>query len=130
MYIKRQPLGRGNLSFRKRKPRYPWFVVVLYFAILLSAVYAFFRADQLRPRITAMFGPTPVPTLSAVELVATGDAHYLDGDLGQAIAFYQQAVVLDPNNIQVLADLSRMHTLNYELDQIVGIEMGEGGVIP
>jgi tetratricopeptide (TPR) repeat protein len=96
-------------------------VVVLYLAILLTAVYAFFRADQLRPRITAMFGPTPVPTLSAVELVETGEAHYLDGDLDQAIAFYQQAVVLDPNNIQVLADLSRMHTLNYELDQAIAV---------
>jgi tetratricopeptide (TPR) repeat protein len=121
MYIKRQPLGRGNLSFRKRKPRYPWFVVILYFAILLAAVYVFFRADQIRPRVTAMFGPTPMPTLSADELVATGEGHYLDGDLDEAIVFYQQAAALDPNNIQVLADLARLHTLNYELDQAIAV---------
>ena len=62
MYIKREPLGKGNLAFRKRRRRYPLIAILLYLGVVAAALFVFLRADQLRPRVEAMIGPEPPPT--------------------------------------------------------------------
>ncbi len=121
MYIKREPLGQGNLTFGKRKRRYPIILILCYLGILAAAVFIFLRADQLRPRVEAMIGPTPVPTQSAAELVQLAQAAYEDGDLIQAADYYRQAVELEPENIEYLADFARILTLSNQLSEALEV---------
>jgi hypothetical protein len=44
MYIKREPLGRGNLAFGKRKKRVPFFAIIAYLLILVGALYLYINA--------------------------------------------------------------------------------------
>jgi tetratricopeptide (TPR) repeat protein len=121
LYIKREPLGRGNLTFRKRRRRYPIILILIYLGILAGAVYVFLRADQLRPQVEALIGPSPVPTQSVGELVQLAEAAYYEGDLDIAAEYYRQAVELDPENVELLAELSRVLTLSYQLREALDV---------
>jgi len=121
MYIRRTPLGQGNLSFRKKKHRYSLVLLILYVAILLAALYAIWQADRLQPEVAALVGPTPTATPSPEELIRQAEEAYHAGDLPQAIELYRQASTIDPNNVQTLADLSRVLTLDHQLQEALTV---------
>ncbi len=118
MYIKREPLGRGNLTFRQRKPRFPFLLILAYVLILGAALFVFFRMDQIQPKVLAAFGPSPTPTLSVEELRSMGDAAYQKGDLDQASAYYGEAAQLAPNDVDVLFNYARLLTLTDKTDNL------------
>lgn len=112
MYIKRDPLGQGNLTFgKRRKRRFPLLFTIIYLAILAAALYVFLNLETIQPRVLAAIGPDPTPTVSPGELVALAEEAYQNGDLIAAAEYYRQAAELVPEDVQVLADLSRILTL-------------------
>jgi tetratricopeptide (TPR) repeat protein len=121
MYIRRTPLGQGNLSFRKKKQRYSLVLLILYIAILLAALYAIWQADRLQPEVAALVGPTATATPAPEDLIRQAEEAYHAGDLAQSIELYRQASTIDPNNVQTLADLSRMLTLDHQLQEALTV---------
>jgi tetratricopeptide (TPR) repeat protein len=117
MFIHRSPLGQGNLSFGKRKQRYPIILMIGYVLILAAALFLIFRAQDFQPQIAAMLGPSPTPTPSVEQLTQAANDAYLAGKMDEAAAFYQQASLLDPTNVQIWADLARMLMLAQHLDE-------------
>ena len=116
MYIKREPLGEGNLTFRKRKRRFPFLGIGLYLLILAAAVYVFLHLDRYQPRVLAMMGPDPTPTLSAGQYQQQAEAMYQEGDLLAAADAYRQALTLDPENIDLLEKDGFKFPRRWELD--------------
>lgn len=111
MHIRRAPLGQGNLTFKKRRQRYPLVLIVLYVLVLFAALYVFWNVDRFQSGFSAFFWPPPTPTSYPEDLVRQADEAYQAGDLKQAIELYRQASEIDPQNVQLLSNLSRMLTL-------------------
>ncbi len=58
--------------------------------------------------ITPMFLPTPTPTRTVNSYADEGETYFVAGDLEKAMQAYQQAVKLDPNNIDLRTELARI----------------------
>ena len=65
--------------------------------------------------IQPLFQPTPTPTRTANSYVMEGEAQFKAGSLGGAIAAYQQAVAVEPNNSSAWAELARIQTYSSSL---------------
>jgi tetratricopeptide (TPR) repeat protein len=115
MYIKRSPLGQGNLTFKKRRVRYPVLLVVLYLAIMAAAVLTFLNIDKLQPRVNALLGPAPTATLQPEVVVKQAEDAYHAGDLAKSAQIYQQAAQISPQDVAILTAYARILTLNQQL---------------
>ena len=51
-----------------------------------------------QPEWARPFELTPVPTKAAISYINEGDIHFAEGQLHQAIAAYEQAIFLEPDN--------------------------------
>lgn len=122
MYIKRDPLGQGNLTFGKRRRRFPVGWIMLYLAVLTAALVVYLRADFFQPRVLAMIGPDPTPTSLPSDLTALGDAAYMDGDLATAIDYYRQASQIEPNNLDILDTYGHLLVLTAEPENLLSAE--------
>ena len=58
--------------------------------------------------ITPMFMPTPTPTRTLDSFAGEGEVYFGAGDLDKAIQAYEQAVLLDPGNADLRAELARI----------------------
>lgn len=121
MYIRRAPLGQGNLTFKQRKQRYPLVLIILYLAILFAALYVFWQADRFQPRVAAFFGPTPTATPYPQDLIRQADEAYWAGDMKKAIDLYRQASEIDPQNVETLTALSHVLTLDRQLQEALAV---------
>lgn len=117
MYIKRPPLGEGNLRFGARRRRFPIIVLSLYLMLLCGALLALWRIDDIRPRVVAALGPPPPPTVSPLIIVEQAEASYLAGDLEEAAALYEQIILTDPENVEANLRLAHILTLTGDLDE-------------
>jgi len=115
MYIKRSPLGEGNLSFRRRR-RFPILLILLNVVIVGVALFVFWQMDRFRPMVMGAIGPEPAPTTSAPEYEAMGSEAYHDGDIVESIEYYRQALEMDPGNITLLDRLAFSLALDYWID--------------
>jgi len=61
-----------------------------------------------RGAITPMFLPTATPTRTLASYAEEGETHFIAGNLDKAIEAYQQAIALDPSNIELRAELARI----------------------
>ena len=68
-----------------------------------------------RGEIQPLFQPTPTPTRMANSYIMEGEALFKAGSLGGAIAAYQQAVAIEPNNSSAWAELARIQTYSSSL---------------
>ena len=75
-------------------------------ALLIVAVYYATGFDS--GRIRNPFSPPPTSTRTANSLVMEGDASFDAGKLDAAILAYQEAVLVEPNNALLWADLARV----------------------
>ena len=66
-------------------------------------------------RLKSPFAPPAPPTRTSTSYSLEGTAHFTTGDLDKAIAAYQEAVRLDPNNGQLWAQLARIQTYSSAL---------------
>ncbi|NPV86145.1 MAG: tetratricopeptide repeat protein [Anaerolineae bacterium] len=105
-------LNGKEFSFRKRNSSNPYRVLALLF-VLLGSLFML-RAIETE-QIVSPFHPTPVPTRNISSLKMQAEAHFMAGDLDQAIAVYQRALEVDPNNALLWAELSRIQTYSSAL---------------
>jgi tetratricopeptide (TPR) repeat protein len=68
-----------------------------------------------RGDVQPLFLPTPTPTRTTNSYVMEGEAQFKAGSLGGAIAAYQQAVSVEPNNSHAWAELARIQTYSSSL---------------
>lgn len=66
-------------------------------------------------RVEPLFLPTPTPTRTAFSHQEEAEAQFSAGDLDQAIAAYQQAVSLTPDDSNLWAKLARIQTYSSAL---------------
>ena len=66
-------------------------------------------------RVEPLFLPTPTPTRTALSHREEGAAHFAAGDLERSIQAYEQAVRLQPNSAELLAELARVQTYSSAL---------------
>lgn len=94
---------RKNLFRNPRGSSNPYFVMaILLVVVALVAVVRAFAQGEIWPP----FIPTPTPTRTVNSFVIEGDTHFEAGDLERAIGSYQQALVLEPNNAHIRANLA------------------------
>lgn len=122
MYIKRSPLGQGNLTFRrKRQARYPLILVIVYVAIFAAAIVTLFNIDKLQPRVIALIGPPPTATPLPDVVVKQAEDAYHAGDLAKASEIYKQAAAISPQDINILAPYARILILNHQLPEALAL---------
>ncbi len=89
----------------REKRRHPALTVVLsvlflamlaVLAIIIGVYLGYLEVDL--PDLAKEFGPTPTPTRPAPLYIADGDAHFAEGKLAEAIAAYERAIQIDPDN--------------------------------
>jgi tetratricopeptide (TPR) repeat protein len=66
-------------------------------------------------QIQSPFLPTPIPTRTANSFAMEAETQFFAGDLNKSITAYQQAVLLEPTNVNLMADLARMQVYSSEL---------------
>lgn len=87
---------------RREKRRHPFrrFILLVAATVVLLALLGiyvgYFQVEV--PTLAERLGPTPTPTRPAPLYIADGDAYFTEGKLNDAIAAYEQAIQLDPNN--------------------------------
>lgn len=128
MYIKRSPLGQGNLTFRKRRAPYPVLLVILYVAVFAASLLAMFNAQALQPTVNRLIGPPPTATPQPEVVVKAAEDAYHAGDLAKASEIYQEAALIAPTDVAILTAYGRILTLNQQLaeaqkvgDQIIAL---------
>ncbi len=82
-------------------------VALLFFAVLLRG--------YLGGTVTPFLSATPTPTRTANNYAMEGEMFFTAGDLNKAIAAYQKAHEVDPNNAQLLSELARIQTYSTRL---------------
>ncbi|MEA3327734.1 MAG: tetratricopeptide repeat protein [Chloroflexota bacterium] len=100
-------------SFGKtRKKANPYRILVL-----LALIVFFFTilSGIARGNIEPLFMPTPTPTRSTDSFVVEGETHFAAGDLDSAIAAFQSATELDPNDPGLFTELARIQTYSSAL---------------
>jgi len=117
MYINREPLGRGNLTFGKRKRRRPVILIVLYVMILGAALFVLWQMDRIQPRVLAALGPEPTATPSPQQIIEQAEARYMAGEPGEASALYDQAIAMDPEDYTLWARQSFLLTLDGQYEE-------------
>ncbi len=65
--------------------------------------------------ITPLFLPTPTPTRTVNSFADEGETYFVAGDLENALLAYQQAVALDPGNVELRAELARIQVYSSTL---------------
>jgi tetratricopeptide (TPR) repeat protein len=102
---------RRNLFYRKQGPNiYRLFFLIV---MILGGVWLIRKVDQ--GEVKPLFLPTSTPTRYAESFSMEGDAQFTAGDMDKAIAAYQEAVRVDPNNAEVWAKLARIQTYSSSL---------------
>ena len=95
-----------------RRRSNPWRVVILA-GLILGGVLILrgWQSGDVQP----LFSPTPTPTRTSNSYTEEAEAHFSAGNLPAAIAAYQAAVAVDPNNGHLLAELARVQTYASDL---------------
>jgi tetratricopeptide (TPR) repeat protein len=99
--------------FRPAKRTTNPYRLLVIIGLILGGIWILLGID--RGNIQPLFQPTPTPTRTANSFVMEGEAQFKAGSLEGAIAAYQQAVVVDPNNSLAFAELARIQTYSSSL---------------
>ncbi len=130
MYIKREPLGQGNLTFRRKKRRLPVLFIILYMLVLGAALYVYLNMERIQPQVLAAIGPEPTATMSEGEVSHLAQEAYQAGNLAEAAEYYRHAAALMPDDVQVLADLARVLTLMNTPDSLAeAVEVADQAIL-
>ena len=89
-----------------RKPQANLYRMFVWVVMLLGGVWMIQQID--RGDIKPLFQPTAIPTRSVESYALEGDANFSAGKVEAAITAYQNAVEIDPNNVEIWWKLSRI----------------------
>lgn len=107
-------MARERYLFRRKRQ---WIASPLLSFVLLSLILAGLLVNQSyrRQEIQPLFQPTPTPTRVASSYAREAETHFQAGNLDAAIASYQQAIAVDPQNGLLHAELARILTYSTEV---------------
>jgi tetratricopeptide (TPR) repeat protein len=93
-----------------------WYSSPLAIFILLSLILSGLLVNQSynRQEIKPLFLPTSTPTRVPISYASEAETHFQAGNLDAAIASYQQAIAIDPNDGRLYAELARILTYSTE----------------
>jgi tetratricopeptide (TPR) repeat protein len=82
--------------------------IFILLGLILSGLFVTqgYRRDEIEP----LFLPTPTPTRIPRSYALEAETHFQAGDLDAAIASYQQAITIQPDNGRLQAELARILT--------------------
>lgn len=91
-----------------RRPQSNVYRMFLWVMMILGGLWLIQRINtgQIRP----LFEPTSTPTRAIESFLLEGDANFTAGNLDGAIAAYQQALQMNPNDADTFANLARIQT--------------------
>lgn len=115
------------MIFHKQRRNNPLFGLVL-LGLLMASMFVL--KGIMTEQIKSPFLPTPIPTRSASSYALEGDSHFQAGSLEKAIEVYQNAVTLDPNNINLRSELARIQvyssaSMTSDADQLQRLQEAE-----
>ena len=87
--------------------------LLLWLVLILAGIWGLVLMD--RGQVKPLFLPTPTPTRTANSYLLEGEAQFKAGALEPAIAAYQLAVQVDPQDIEAWAELARIQTYSSSL---------------
>ncbi len=88
----------------------------LMFVLLLSIMGGLFITQGFRRGdVKPLFMPTPTPTRVALSFANEAETHYKAGNLDAAIASYQEAISVDPENGRLYAEMAMIMTYSTQL---------------
>lgn len=101
---------------RRRRRSSPALAIVL-LALIGAATYVLVMVRE--KRIESPFVPTATPTRTALSYADEAQEWYLQGKLHEAIAAYERAIELDPNDVLLYIPLARLLTLEGRMVEAV-----------
>jgi tetratricopeptide (TPR) repeat protein len=107
MYIEE----RKNLFHKGKRGSNPYIVMLL--LLLIVALVAVLRAYG-RGEIWPPFVPTPTPTRTVNSYRIEGEMHFKAGSLERAINAYKQAILLEPENVEIRIELAKIQVYSSE----------------
>ena len=96
---------RRPLFHRSRFRSNPYIILVL-LALVVGSIFLL-KSIETR-QIVSPFEPTPTPTRTANSYALEGETYFQAGNLPAAITAYQRAIEVDPNNVELYAELARI----------------------
>ncbi len=99
--------------FRPEKRSLKPYRVILLIGLILGGIWILLGID--RGNIQPLFLPTPTPTRTVNSYIMEGEAQFMAGSLEGAIAAYQRAVTVEPDNSHAWAELARIQTYSSSL---------------
>ena len=94
---------------RRKKRRSSWVFVVILVLLIAAGLYVLDMVN--RGQIERPFEPTPIPTRAALSYAVEAEDLYQQGRLDEAIVAYEQAIVLDPDDVSFYIKMARLLTL-------------------
>lgn len=85
--------------------------------ILLAALGIILYEQQPTWLMPANTAPTPTPTRAAIAFIDDAQTAFLAGDMDRALAAYEQAARLEPNNPRPFAEISSIYLYLQEFEQ-------------
>ena len=107
-----QLTGR-NPTFRKQRSTSNPYRVMALLTLLVISLFLL-RAVETE-KIESPFLPTAVPTRSAESFALEGETHFFAGNLDAAIAAFQQAVALAPDDAALWSEMARIQVYSSTL---------------
>lgn len=99
--------------FRPVKRAVSPYRLLLWFSLILAGIWILIQID--RGSVKPLFLPTPTPTRTANSHILEGETLFDAGALTAAIAAYQKAVAIDPQNYRAWAELARIQAYSSSL---------------
>jgi tetratricopeptide (TPR) repeat protein len=94
---------------QRKKRHSSWVLIVILLLLIAVGLYVLNLINQ--GQIERPFEPTPMPTRSALSYGDEAADLYQQGKLDEAIAIYDQAIALDPNDVSFYVKQARLLTL-------------------
>lgn len=108
----RQLIGKHPTFRRRGSPTNTYRLLIL---VLLVLGGVFLLRSLERGEIVSPLAPTPIPTRTAQSYAMEGQTRFQAGDLNGAIAAYQMAVQLDPQNGLLWSEMARIQVYSSNL---------------
>jgi tetratricopeptide (TPR) repeat protein len=99
--------GKEPTFHKSKNSSNPYRILVL---VLLIVFFFTVISRIAKGEVEPLFMPTPTPTRSAVSFKIEGETHFTAGDLDAAIAAFEKAAELNPDDPELFTELARIQT--------------------
>jgi tetratricopeptide (TPR) repeat protein len=94
---------------QRKKHRASLPLIIILLVLIAAGLYVLRLINQ--GQIERPFEPTPIPTRSALSYAYEAEDLYQQGKLDEAIAAYEQAIALDPDDVNSYVEMARLLAL-------------------